>query len=152
MRIIDAVRRPGISIGADRSVHDAAVLMESTGVGALVVLDDDQPVGIVTDRDLVRRALAPGLEPTARVDAVMTMPLHSIEADADLHDAVRAFADRAVRRLAVTQEGRFVAMITVDDLIIDLASDLTAVARPLTAETLFAHHDAPVPATVDPSV
>lgn len=147
MRTIDAIRRPGISIEADRTVRDAAVLMESSGVGALVVCDDGSPVGIVTDRDLVRRAMAPALDPSARVDGVMTMPLETIDADVDLHDAVQSFRSKALRRLAVTDGDRFVGMITVDDLLIDLAGDLADLARPLTSETLFAHHDAPVPAT-----
>ncbi len=147
MRTIEAIRRTGISIDADRTVHDAAVLMESAGVGALAVLDADRLVGIVTDRDLVRRVLAPGLAPDARVDGVMTMPVESIDADTDLHDAARAFGAKGVRRLAVTDGGRFVGMLTVDDLLIDLADDLASLARPLTAETLFAHHDAPVPTT-----
>lgn len=145
MRIIDAVRRPGISIEADRTIRDAAILMEQTGVGSLAVLDQGRLVGVVTDRDLVRRAMAPALDLVARVDAVMSMPVEAIDAGADFHEAVRAFRTRAVRRLAVTEHGQFVAMITIDDLIIDLAGDLTDLTRPLTAEVLFAHHDAPVP-------
>lgn len=145
MRIIDATRRPGISIEADRTIHEAAVLMEQTGVGALAVLDAGQLVGIVTDRDLVRRAMAPALDVAARIDAVMTMPVETIDAGADLHDAVRAFDSRVVRRLVVVEDGQFVGMITIDDLIIDLAGDLAALAHPLTAEVMFAHHDAPVP-------
>ena len=146
MRIIDAVRRPGVPIEADRTIRDAAVLMESTGLGALVVCDGGEPVGMVTDRDLVRRALAKGLDPEGRVDGVMTMPLETIDAEADLHDAVQVFGSKAVRRLAVVDDGTFVGVVAVDDLVIDLASDLAAVARPLTAEAVFAHHDATVPA------
>lgn len=145
MRVIDAVRRSGISIEADRTVHDAAVLMEQTGVGSLAVLDNGRLAGIVTDRDLVRRAMAPALSPDARIDAVMTMPVESIDAGADLHEAVRSFRDKTVRRLAVTENGEFVAMITIDDLIINIAGDLADLAHPLTAEVLFAHHDAAVP-------
>ncbi len=145
MRIIDAIRRPGISIEADHTVHEAAALMERTGVGCLAVLDGGQLVGVVTDRDLVRRVLAPRLALDARIDAVMTMPVESIDAGADLHEAVRAFRTRAVRRLAVTEQGQFVGTIAIDDLIINLASDLSDLTRPLTAEVLFSHHDAPVP-------
>jgi len=90
MPIIDALRRPGISIEADQTIRQAARLMEQTGVGALAVVDGGQLVGIVTDRDLVQRAVAPGLDLGGRVDAVMSMPVDSIEAGDDLHDAVRA--------------------------------------------------------------
>ena len=51
MRAIDAIRRPPQTIQADRTVTNAAVLMDRLAVGALVVVDGDRPVGIVTDRD-----------------------------------------------------------------------------------------------------
>lgn len=146
MRTIDAVRRSGVAIAPDRTVHDAAVLMEQAGVGALVVVDDEHPMGIVTDRDLVRRAMARGLDPTARVDGVMTTPVVTIDADADVHDAFASFRTHALRRLVVLRDGKLAGVVTVDDLLIDVAADLADLARPVTAETLFAHHDSPVPA------
>jgi CBS domain-containing protein len=51
-----------------------------------------------------------------------------------------------VRRLAVVRDERFQGTITVDDLLVDLAGDLSDLARPITAEVMFAHHDAAVPA------
>jgi len=148
MKTIDATRRSGIGIPADATITKAATLMDDTGVGALVVLDGDTPVGVVTDRDLVRRALAHRLSPEARVDGVMSSPVVSIEADADLHRAPALFAEHCIRRLVVTERGRFVGMITVDDLLVDLAADLADLARPVTAEVLFSHHDAAPPAKV----
>jgi CBS domain-containing protein len=147
MRTIDAVRRSGVGIGPERTVREAAGIMERAGVGALAVIDGEQLVGIVTDRDLVRRGLARDLAADARVDAVMTAPVVTIDADADLHDTFARFRTHAVRRLAVVRDGLFVGMITVDDLLMDLAADLTDLARPVAAEVLFAHHDSPVPAT-----
>jgi len=147
MRTMEAVRRSGIGIGPDRTVHQAAEIMEQTGVGALAVLDGDRLVGIVTDRDLVRRGLARRMDPDARVDALMSAPVVTIDADADLHDAFALFRTHAVRRLAIVRDGKFVGMITIDDLLIDLAADLADLARPITAEVLWAHRDSPVPAT-----
>ena len=147
MRTIEAMRRSGVGIGPERSIRDAAEVMEQTGVGALAIIDGDRLVGIATDRDLVRRGLAKGLSHEARVDAVMTAPVVTIDADADLHDAFALLRTHAVRRLAVVRGAQFVGMITLDDLLIDLAADLGDLARPVTAEVLFAHHDSPVPAT-----
>ena len=147
MRAIDAVRRSGIAVEPDCTIQKAAAVMESAGVGALAVIDGDQLVGLVTDRDLVRRALAKALAPDARIDAVMSTPVVTIDADTDLHDAFGLFRTHAVRRLAITKKGQFAGMITVDDLLIDLAADLSDLARPVTAEVLFGHRDSPVPAT-----
>jgi CBS domain-containing protein len=148
MRTIDRVRRSGIGIGPERTVREAAAIMEQAGVGALIVLDGDRPVGIVTDRDLVRRVLARGFPPDARVDGVMTVPVFTIDADADVHEAYRLLRAHGVRRLPVVRDGgRFVGMISVDDLLIDLAGDLADLAGPIIAETATAHRDSPVPAT-----
>ena len=146
MRTMDARRRSGVGIEPARTVQEAAAIMEQSGVGALAVIDGDRLVGVVTDRDLVRRALARGLSPDARVDGVMSAPVVTIDADADLHDAFALFRTHAVRRLAVVRGAQFVGMISVDDLLVDLAGDLADLARPVTAEVLFAHHDSPVPA------
>ena len=77
----------------------------------------------------------------------MTTPAVTIDATADLHDAFDVFRSHALRRLAVVDgAGNFVGMISLDDLLIDLASDLAALVRPLSAEIDTAHHDSPVPA------
>ena len=145
MRTMESVRRSGIGVAPDCTIREAAVLMEQAGVGALAVIDDARLVGIVTDRDLVRRALAKGMAADARVDGVMSAPVLSIDADADLHDAFALFRTHALRRLAVLRGDEFVGMVTVDDLLVDLAADLADLARPVTAEVLFAHHDSPTP-------
>jgi CBS domain-containing protein len=146
VRTIEGVRRSAVGVRTDQSIREAAMLMEQAGVGALAVLQEGRLVGIVTDRDLVRRALARGMDPAARIDGVMTEPVLTIDADSELHDAFAVFREHAVRRLAVMRDGRFVGMLTIDDLLMDVAADLSDLARPVTAEVLFAHRDSPVPA------
>jgi len=77
MRTIDAVTARGVGFGAERTVRDAAVIMEQAGLGALAVVDGERLVGIVTDRDLVRRALSRSVAADARIDSVMTSPVVS---------------------------------------------------------------------------
>jgi CBS domain-containing protein len=111
--------------------------MDQAGVGCLAVIDDDQLVGIVTDRDLVRRGLAQDLAHTAPVERVMSSPVVTLGADADLHSAFKLFRTHAVRRLAIIDYDVFVGMITVDDLLVDLATDLFDLARPVATEVLM---------------
>lgn len=146
MKVRDLSRRSGIAVPPDRMIRDVAALMEVAGVGSVAVIDGDELVGIVTDRDLVRRGLAKGLLPQARVDGLMSTPVMTIDADADAHDAFGLFREHAVRRLAIVEGGRFIGTVTVDDLLIDLAADLADLARPVMAEVLFPHRDARVPA------
>jgi CBS domain-containing protein len=110
------------------------MIMDQAGVGSLAVIDDDRLVGIVTDRDLVRRGLAQDLASTAAVEKVMSIPVVTIDADADMHSALKLFRTHALRRLAVVDGDEFVGMITVDDLLVDLAADLSDLARPIAAE------------------
>ena len=147
MRTIEAVRRSGVGIGPDRTIRDAATIMDKSGIGSLAVIDNGQLVGIVTDRDLVRRGLARGLPDDARVDGLMSSPVITIDADDDLHDAFAVFRANAVRRLAVVREGRFVGTVSIDDLLVYLAADLSDLVRPVTAEILFSHRESPLPAT-----
>ena len=147
MKIIDTIRRSAVAVAPDRAVAEVAGLMEAAGVGSVAVVDGDELVGIVTDRDLAVRALGRRLSSEARVDATMSTPVVTIDAGADLHDAFAMFRDNAIRRLPVLRDGRFVGMVTTDDLLIDLAADLADLARPVTAEVLFGHRDAAVPAT-----
>jgi CBS domain-containing protein len=147
MRTIEAIRRSGVGVGPDCTVTDAAATMEQAGVGALAVIDGARLVGIVTDRDLVRRCMARRAAGDTRVDSVMSSPVVTIQAEADLHDAFRLFRTNAVRRLAVVRGDHFVGMITVDDMLVNLVGDMSDLVRPVTAEILFSHRDARVPAT-----
>ena len=148
MRIVESARRSAVGITPERTIGQAAEIMESSNVGALVVLDGERLVGIVTDRDIVRRGLARHVPADARIDAIMTSDVVTIDAEADVRDAYTVFRTHPIRRLPVTDHGRFVAMVTIDDLMMDLASDLSDLARPVTAEVLFGHRDAPTPVVV----
>lgn len=147
MRTIETLRRSAVAITPDATIKAAAGVMESAGVGALGVVEDGRLIGIVTDRDLVRRAIARGLPLDARVDAVMTTPVVTIDAGADVHSVFALLRANAVRRVPVVRGHEFVGMITTDDLLIQLAADVADLAKPVTAEALFSHREQPAPAT-----
>ncbi|MEZ5371923.1 MAG: CBS domain-containing protein [Microthrixaceae bacterium] len=145
MKVLEAVRRPAVTIPADASITEAAELMASSGVGAVAVVDAGELVGIVTDRDLVCRCVARGVRPDARIDSQMSMPVHTIAADADVHDAYGMFREHPVRRLVVIDGAGVVGLITVDDLLINLSSHLADLSRPVTAEAVFGQREAHSP-------
>lgn len=146
MRAIEASRKPLAAITVEASLKQVAEQMEEKAVGALVVLDGDEAVGIVTDRDLVVRAVARGLPAGARVDGVMSRDLVTLDADTDLRDAYALFRRHAMRRLPLVREGRVVALLALDDLLVDVISDLADCVRPVVGEVLFGHREPPVPA------
>jgi CBS domain-containing protein len=147
MKAREAIRKNPVTIEVGETIAVAAERMDSEAVGALVVVDSERPVGIVTDRDLVVRALARRLPSDSRVDFVMSTELLTMDADADLRDAVRLFSEHPIRRIPLIDGERMVGMVTMDDLVIDLVSDLADLARPLMGQVLFGHPEAKAPAT-----
>lgn len=148
MRAIEAARKQPVTITPDRTVTEAAELMDRSAVGALVVVEaDGRPVGIVTDRDLVVRALAHRCDPDARVDSAMSTDLITLAPDADLRDALKVFEEHPVRRLPLVEADRLVGMVTMDDLVVDLASDLGRLTRPILGQVLFGGPEPVTPAT-----
>jgi CBS domain-containing protein len=147
MHTLETLKRSGVAVTPDATIKTAAGVMEHAGVGALAIVDDGRLIGIVTDRDLVRRALARGLPLDVRVDSVMTAPVVTIDVGADVHSVFALLRANAIRRIPVVRGQEFIGMITVDDLLVSLAADLADLAKPIKAEAVFSHRESPVSAT-----
>jgi len=106
------------TIQADESVQVAAQRMHDHVVGSLVVLRDDQPVGIVTDRDLAVRVVAQGRNPAeVAVEEVMSQPLVTVPAEASLQQVTQVMAQTPCRRLVVVSaQGEMEGVISLDDV------------------------------------
>jgi CBS domain-containing protein len=134
MKVERIYSRSVISAPRSCSIEEAAVLMREHHVGALVVTgdapDDNRALGIVTDRDFVVQALAAGAEPgEVTVGEVMTHGLATIDATADIHEAMEAMRAKGIRRLAVTRgSGMLVGIVSLDDLVDALAAELASLA------------------------
>jgi len=106
------------AIGPEASLAEAAVMMRESRVGALLVGGAGSFVGVVSETDLVRKAMAAGLNPTEeRVRRVMSSPVITIEIDRSAHDASDLMAEKGIRHLAITQDGLIVGLISVRDLL-----------------------------------
>jgi CBS domain-containing protein len=151
MRARDAIRKPPVTIRPDATIAEAAALLDRAAVGALVVVDHDDPVGIVTDRDLALRAVGRRIPADSRVDAVMSIGLITLSADSDVREAIAVFERHAIRRLPLLEAGRMVGMLTIDDLVIDWVNDLATMVRPVVGQVVFGAPEPsiPVPAPMD---
>jgi CBS domain-containing protein len=106
------------TIGPKTSVVSAAKAMRTARVGSLFVKKGKQLVGIVTDTDIVRRAVSTNKNlGKMTVEKIMTTPICSIESDQPVDDAQDMMGDLGVRHLAVTQGGSIVGVISVRDLL-----------------------------------
>ncbi|MEU1673091.1 CBS domain-containing protein [Streptomyces roseifaciens] len=104
------------------------------GVGALPVVQDDGVIGVITDRDLVVRAMAHGLSPALRVEEVMSGDPVTVEPDTPVAAALHAMRSIKARHLPVVDEGgRLVGMVSFDDLFSYLSVELGALAEVVNA-------------------
>lgn len=113
-----------VTIHPSATVATAATRMATENVGALVVVDDRKPVGIVTDRDLVLRVLAKDrLATETEVRTVMTPDPICINADASLEGAISRMKTNRFRRLVVVNDQQEVVGIVALDDIIELVAE-----------------------------
>jgi CBS domain-containing protein len=101
----------------DNTLIDIAAMMRDEDVGALPVVQDGELRGIVTDRDIVVRAIADGKDPSiTTVQEVLSEDLESAEPDDDVEKAADVMASHQIRRLPVIQDGKLIGMVTLGDI------------------------------------
>ena len=106
-----------IRIGKNETALGAAEEMVNSKVSSLLVVEEERPVGIVTERDFLRKLTAQGKKPqSVKVEKLMTSPLVTIEPDASLRDAVTVMRENDIRRLVVFGDGHLKGIITLTDI------------------------------------
>lgn len=105
------------SVGPEDPVMDAVTEMDARGVGSLLVVANGLPVGIITERDVLRRVVAVKRDPKATpVGEVMTREVVAIHPDATVADAMALVDSRRCRHLPVVEEGKLLGLISSGDL------------------------------------
>ena len=105
------------SIKASASVVEAARLMREEHIGSLPITDDEQLVGMITDRDIATRVVAEAADPMkTSVGDVYSRDLITVEPDKDLEEALQLMARHQVRRLPVVENGRLVGIVAQADI------------------------------------
>ena len=113
----DAMTEGPRSIGTSATVVEAARLMREQHIGSLPITDNEQLVGMITDRDIATRVVAEAADPkTTSVGDVYSRDLISVEPDKDLDEALQLMARHQVRRLPVVESGRLVGIVTQADV------------------------------------
>ena len=111
----DLMTKNVVTIDVNKTVVEAAALMSENDIGDLIVMEDNIPVGIVTERDFVRRVLAEGKSTESKVSEVMTSPLKVIDPEAPIKEAARRMVNKRIRRLPVIKDNKLVGIITAAD-------------------------------------
>lgn len=102
----------------DTSVKEVVATMNKFGIGSLIIVQGDRPVGIITERDILRRLVEQCLAPeTFTASQIMTSPLVSINETASIEEAAKIMARKNVKRLPVLNNGKLVGIITYTDIV-----------------------------------
>jgi CBS domain-containing protein len=133
----EVINKNVFTVSPESPLTEAAYLMMNAEVGALVVIDgESRPVGIITDRDLVVSVMAEGLNPNElTVEEVMTKDLVTVDEDTDIFEMLRILSENSIRRLPVTRGAKLKGIVSVDDLIVVVATELVNLAMALSSKS-----------------
>lgn len=126
-----------VAVLPDTTVEEVIKMMENQNIGSVVVVENEEPVGIVTDRDLVLKVLKTGKDRLSTVAGeVMTKDPVTLEEGMGFFVALRSMSEHEVRRLPIVDaEGKLVDIVSHDDLIRLLADELDTLADVPEAES-----------------
>lgn len=118
MKIKDIMTRNVFTIGPPATVRTASKMMREKDVGSLVVLEDKKAVGIVTERDILKKVTAKKISPsTISVREVMSTPLICISNDMGIEEATELMIGKNIRRLPVSDnKGQCIGIVTERDI------------------------------------
>ncbi|MEM1566352.1 MAG: CBS domain-containing protein [Candidatus Bathyarchaeia archaeon] len=119
----------------DTNVKEVVAVMNKFDIGSIIVVQGDRPVGIITERDILRRIVEPCLAPeTLTARQVMTSPVVTIDENASINEAAKLMVKKRIKRLLVTRNNNeLVGIITFTDIVTkvpDLLNILEELVRP----------------------
>lgn len=113
----DIMTKSVISVDAALTINETAKMMEDGKVGAVIVMENNVPVGIVTDRDFSVKVAAHAYQITEPVKQIMSSPLFSVNSDEPVRIAADLMHERKIRKLPVIDDGKVVGIITATDIV-----------------------------------
>lgn len=119
MNVRDVMSSDVTCLACGDSLRDAAGKMAEINVGSLPVIDGGKLVGVITDRDIVLRAVARGTAPDQAIDAAMTRDVITIAPGTSVAEANRLMSERQIRRLYVVEGDRLAGVLSLGDLALD---------------------------------
>jgi signal-transduction protein with cAMP-binding, CBS, and nucleotidyltransferase domain len=123
MNVQDVMTAQVVSASSSDSLQAVASKMKSENIGSLPVVDGGRLRGVVTDRDIVIRAVAQGQSADATIESAITTDAVCVAPDCSVEEASRIMADKQLRRLYVTDADQLVGVVALGDLALETSSD-----------------------------
>lgn len=116
LKVRDIMTKDVVCLRSDDTIERAARLMKQYNVGSLPVCTDDKIIGIVTDRDITVRSVAPGSLSMQRVGDIMTRDPVVGNPDLEVEDAANLMSERQIRRLPIVENNSLVGIVALGDI------------------------------------
>jgi CBS domain-containing protein len=117
-KVKELMTKDVVTINKEKTIVEAAKIIGDKGVGSLVITDNGNIVGVLTERDIITKCVAKGCEPSkTKVSEIMSSPVVAIDPEADIIDAAKLMVSKMIRRLPVLEGGKLVGVITTYDLV-----------------------------------
>lgn len=118
LKVKDLMRKDIVTVNVDDNIVDVAKVMKDKKVGYAIVLNNNKPVGIITERDIVWKIVAEHLDPQQiKVSTIASSPIISVDPDADLSLAADLMEKHNIRRLPVIKNDTLYGVITATDIV-----------------------------------
>lgn len=118
IKVEDVMSKDLVTLPESSSAKDVAIAMSGKRIGSVIIVHGDNPVGIITERDLIERVLAKGLDPEKVIAKdIMSSPLFVIGPKVGIMEAAKKMASLNIRRLVVVDKGKMVGIITSSDIL-----------------------------------
>lgn len=134
MSVIDIARETVVTVEPDASLSDVVRTMRSNRVGSVVVVEENEPIGLVSDRDLALEVLdGEGANEETPVSDIISGEIRTVSANTGVYDLVDLMSDTGVRRLPVVDDDDLVGIVSLSDVVVLLGMELQHVANTIRA-------------------
>ncbi|MDH5782970.1 MAG: CBS domain-containing protein [Candidatus Bathyarchaeota archaeon] len=118
----DVMTKNVITLDSSAPVKKVAELMDKHDIGCVIVMNEGKPIGIITERDMLKRVLLQFRDPRmTRVNDIMSTPLITSNPETNVREAVRLMNERRIKKLPVVEASHLIGLLTITDLVRSLA-------------------------------
>jgi len=113
----DIMRKAVVSIDSAMTVKDAAIMMDDANVGCVVITRGNAPIGILTERDFVKRVISQEMDLATPLADVMSFPLITVDCDDTVWEAAEIMKKNKIHKAPVEEQGKLIGIITITDIV-----------------------------------
>jgi len=139
-KVGDIMTRDVVTVSLGRTVQETVEIMNEKEIGCVVVVKDNIPVGIVTERDILKKIVVEGKDPKkTKIEEIMSSPLITGTSDMTLEDAAKLLVLKRIKKLPIVEKGKLIGIITLFDIVRWEPLAIDILKKALAAEKLPPH-------------